>query len=60
MVVSTFNPGDYIVTSEGLRGYVIHQVDESDTYAVRLASGYKVVSESNLEKDLIMEGFLYE
>ena len=57
MVALKFNPGDYIVTSEGLRGYVIHQVDESNVYAVRLASGYKVVSESDLEKDLIMEGF---
>ena len=57
MVVSKFNPGDYIVTSQGLRGYVIHQIDESDTYAVRLASGYTTINESELEKDLVMEGF---
>jgi hypothetical protein len=57
MVVSKFNPGDYIVTSQGLRGYVIHQIDESNTYAVRLASGYTTISESDLEKDLVMEGF---
>ena len=57
MVVSKFNPGDYIVTSEGLRGYVIHQIDESDTYAVRLASGYRTIKEEDLQKDHLMEGF---
>ena len=57
MVVSKFNPGDYIVTSQGLRGYVIHQIDESDTYAVRLASGYTTISEEDIQKDHLMEGF---
>lgn len=57
MVVSKFNPGDYIVTSEGLRGYIIHQIDESDTYAIRLVSGYTTIQESELEKDHLMEGF---
>ena len=57
MVVSKFNPGDYIVTKQGLRGYVIHQIDETDTYAVRLASGYTTISESELEKDHLMEAF---
>lgn len=55
--MNTFAPGDYIVTSEGLRGYVIHQIDESDTYAVRLVSGYTIVNENDLEKDHLMEGF---
>jgi hypothetical protein len=57
MVVSKFSAGDYIVTSEGLRGYVIHQIDESDTYAVRLASGYRTIKEEDLQKDHLMEGF---
>ena len=57
MVVSKFNPGDYVVTSEGLRGYIIHQIDESDTYAVRLVSGYTISNENDLEKDHLMEGF---
>ena len=57
MVVAKFNPGDYIVTIKGLRGYIIHQIEESDTYAVRLASGYTTMNETDLEKDLIMEGF---
>ena len=57
MVVSKFNPGDYIVTSQGLRGYVIHQIDETNTYAVRLASGYTTMNEEDLKKDHLMEGF---
>ena len=57
MVALKFNPGDYIVTKEGLRGYIVQQIDESDNYAVRLVSGYTIVNENDLEKDLIMEGF---
>ena len=57
MVVSKFQPGDYIVTSQGLRGYVIHQIDETNTYAVRLASGYTTMNEEDLKKDHLMEGF---
>jgi hypothetical protein len=57
MVIEKFNPGDYIVTNEGLRGYIIHQVDESNTYAVRMVSGYTIVNEDDLKKDHLMEGF---
>ena len=57
MVVSKFNPGDYIVTSEGSRGYVIHQIEDSDEYAIRFVSGYTIVNEKDLEKDHLMEGF---
>ena len=57
MVVAKFNPGDYIVTIKGLRGYIIHQIEESDTYAVRLASGYTTMNEEDLQKDHLMEGF---
>ena len=57
MVVSKFTPGDYIVTNQGLRGYVIHQIDETETYAVRLASGYTTISEEDLQKDHLMEDF---
>ena len=57
MVALKFNPGDYIVTKEGLRGYIVQQIEESNTYTVRLVSGYTTINEEDLQKDHLMEGF---
>jgi hypothetical protein len=51
-----FRPGDYIVTKEGLRGYVVDCYDPKEKfYTIRLTSGYINKSVEDLEKDPIME-----
>jgi hypothetical protein len=51
-----FCPGDYIVTKEGFRGYVVDYCDMKEKfYTIRLTSGYIQKSVEDLEKDPIME-----
>lgn len=52
--MKTFNPGDYIVTSCGFRGYVIKQIEKTNFYEVRLAGGVTVRSAQDLEHDALM------
>jgi hypothetical protein len=51
-----FCAGDYVVTKEGLRGYVVDCNDPKEKfYTIRLTSGYINKSVEDLEKDPIME-----
>lgn len=51
-----FKPGQYIVTQEGLRGYVIEKLDYcADSYEVRLAGGYAIRAGKELQIDEIAE-----
>jgi hypothetical protein len=51
-----FKPGDYIITREGFRGYVVDCYDpKKQFYTIRLTSGYINKPVEDLEKDLIME-----
>jgi len=53
--MNKFNSGDYIVTKDGFRGFVV--TPESycqNAYTIRLASGYAVYSGKDLEIDLLM------
>ncbi len=50
-----FKPGDYIITSEGVRGYIIDKADGcEDMYDIRLTSGYTVCSGDDIELDVGM------
>ena len=50
-----FNSGDYIVTKDGFRGFVVTKEScGKNVYTIRLASGYAVYSGSDLEIDLLM------
>jgi hypothetical protein len=52
---TTFNSGDYIVTREGHRGYVIGQLDYChNMYEIRLASGYTIRDGGELKIDTLM------
>jgi hypothetical protein len=56
MAKKKFKPGDYIVTKEGLRGYIVDCSDPKEKfYTIRLTSGYINKSIEDLEKDPIME-----
>lgn len=47
-----FRPGDYIITSEGVRGYIVDKAEGSkDMYDIRLTSGYIVRSRDDIELD---------
>lgn len=53
--MNKFKPGDYIVTKDGFRGYVVTPESFSENaYTIRLASGYAVYSGEDLEIDLLM------
>jgi hypothetical protein len=47
-----FRPGDYIVTSDGFRGYVVRSLEYcQDSYEIRLVSGLTIRSGSELSLD---------
>jgi hypothetical protein len=51
-----FDPGDYVITKEGLRGYVVDYYDtKKEFYTIRITSGYINKSVEDLEKDTIIE-----
>lgn len=53
--MNKFNSGDYIVTKDGFRGFVVTKESYCENaYTVRLASGYAIYSGSDLEIDLLM------
>lgn len=52
---TTFNPGDYIVTRDGFRGYVVSKLDYcNNMYDVRLPGGYTIRGGEELELDMLM------
>ena len=56
MAQKKFQPGDYIVTKEGLRGYIVDYPNPKEKiYTIRLTSGYVNKSIEDFEKDPIME-----
>lgn len=50
-MLKSFKPGDYIVTKDGSRGYVIGYGERVGLFEVRLASGYAVLDTNDIEKD---------
>jgi hypothetical protein len=51
----TFQPRDFIVTTDGQRGYVTKRIDfVRNSYEVRLASGVEVKLGIELEHDPLM------
>ncbi len=53
---NTYQKGEYIVTKDGFRGYVVKKLDyASSLYEIRLASGYAVYSSQDFEKDSLMK-----
>jgi hypothetical protein len=51
----TFQPKDFIVTTDGQRGYVMKRIDfVRNSYEVRLASGVEVKLGIELELDSLM------
>jgi hypothetical protein len=53
--MNKFKSGDYIVTKDGFRGYVVTKESYCENaYTIRLASGYAIYSGNDLEIDLLM------
>ena len=53
--MNTFNPKDYIVTTDGFRGYVVKRLDYcNNMYEVRLAAGLTVRGGEELQLDELM------
>ena len=53
-----FQAGDYIVTRDGFRGYILQRLDYAPSlFEVRLASGVTVRSGEDLSFDPIMQDF---
>ena len=53
--MNTFNPKDYIVTTDGFRGYVVKRLDYcNNLYEVRLAGGLTVRGGEELQLDELM------
>jgi hypothetical protein len=50
-----FVPGEYIVTKDGHRGYIIERVADINMYQIRLTSGYTICSEQDIEHDSLMD-----
>lgn len=49
-----FNPGDYIKTKDGKRGYIVDRIDEQEAYQIRLVHGYDMRYQDELEIDPLM------
>ena len=53
--MNIFNPKDYIVTTDGFRGYVVKRLDYcNNMYEVRLAGGLTVRGGEELQLDELM------
>jgi hypothetical protein len=53
-----FRAGDYIVTRDGFRGYIVKRLDYAPSlFEVRLASGVTVRSGEDLKHDPLMQDF---
>jgi hypothetical protein len=50
-----FVPGEYIVTKDGHRGYVIEKVADNNMYQIRLTSGYTIRSGQDIKHDSLMD-----
>jgi len=50
-----FDLGDYVITKEGYRGYIVDTLDSEDfkekIYAIRLTSSYVFKQHEDLKKD---------
>lgn len=53
--VVEYKPGSYIVTKDGLRGYVVERKEGTNMYQIRLTSGYVLKHEHDIEIDKIMQ-----
>jgi len=52
---NTFQPKDFIVTKDGQRGFIVHELPNSKGfYKIHLTDGYQVYSEKDLELDPYM------
>ena len=52
-----YQKGQYIVTKDGFRGYIVKKLDYAiSLYEIRLASGYAVYSSQDFEEDSLMHG----
>jgi hypothetical protein len=49
-----FVPGEYIVTKDGHRGYIIEKLGDMNMYQIRLSSGYTIRSGQDIEHDSLM------
>lgn len=51
-IMRKFKPGDYVVTLDGKRGYIVdHHAQNSNYYSIRLTHGYIFKSDEELELD---------